>query len=171
MPIARARQYIIQQVITPSTLTANTVYLTIRNTVVLPAAEPVMALKAVVPQALFTGTIGTAGSLFGVQRVTATPTGGATLTPFKSNSGAPNADVEVRFANAGLANVTPNGSAIWHFGSPAQSVATTPPLMVWDDENPVLLLPGECLIIYAHNAIVAATNVSLHLRWFQVVNG
>lgn len=168
MPTPFARQYIIQQVITPTTLTANTVYLTIRNTAVAPSTELVMGLKAVIPQMLFTGTVGTAGSLFGVHRVTATPTGGTVLTPFKANSAAPAADVEVRFANAGLSTVSPNGSALWHFGTPSQSAATTPPLMVWDDENPILFLPGECLIVYAHNAIVASTNVSLHLRWYQV---
>lgn len=168
MAIVNNSHYAMQAVITPSTLTANTVYLSIRNISVSPTA---IALGFVQLQAqyLFTGTAAATGSLFGIQRVTATPTGGSVITPASMNPAASLSQTEIRFSNAGLSTVTPNGIAIYHFGGASQVGSTKPPTASYEDENPFLISPGDCLIVYAHTGIVTGSAISVQLRWFQVL--
>ena len=174
MAIPNARHYLVQGVIAPSTLTANTVYLSIRNTA-NPAASPppplLLGLKEVLAQTLFTGTNAASGSVLGIQRVSGqTPTGGATITPFSINSAAVAADVEVRFSNSGLATVTPSGLPFHRIGLASQVGQGTAPPLWFEDENLLLLNPGDCLLLYAHSAIASGSQFSGLFRWFQVVN-
>lgn len=166
--------YIYRRVLAPSGngLLAGAVAISIRNvTSGLTAKE--MRFVEIGGQALFTGTNGSSGSLWGVQRVTATPANGTVETPFRCHpQGAdPATMVEIRFSDTGtITGATANGSPCYQIGVGSQVGSVAPQPLLTSDENPGMVLgAGDCLIVYAHGVnIVAGSRATLGLRWFAV---
>src|SRR5262245_19173518 len=148
--------YIVRQVLAPSGngLLANAVALTIKN-----IGTRSLAFIEISGQTLFVGTNAASGSLWGVQRVTATPASGSTLTPFKChpNGDSPSTDVEVRFSDTGtITGVTPNQPVCYFLGIASQvGSADVPPLFGTQENSLAVIAPGDCLVVYAHTALVA----------------
>lgn len=166
-------QYILRQVLAPSGngLLDLAVAITIRNiTSGLTARE--MRFVELGGQTLFVGTNGASGSVWGFQRITATPANGTVVTPFRCHPGGtdPASQVEVRFSNTGtITSATPNGQPIYHLGIASQVGSAAPqPLLTNDENTACVLAPGQCLIVYAHGAIVAGSRATVGLRWFSV---
>lgn len=167
MTIPNARQYFLQQILAPTTITLGTVYLSIRNTATM--NPMILGLKSITAQTLFAGTATSTGTLIGFQKVAAVPTGGSVVSPAFANPAAEPPDVEIRVANIGLTTVTANGQPFHHIGAASQLNSwTPPPLGPLDDENLYQFLPGQCLIAYAETAVVLGMRATVNIRWFQV---
>jgi hypothetical protein len=173
MPTFNPNQYIVRQVLLPSGngLLANAVALTIRNTTSGGGAQ-VLAFMEIGGQTLFTGTNGASGSIWGVQRVTATPAAGTVLVPFRCHPGAtdPATMVEVRHSDTGtITGVTVNQPVAYHLGTASQVGSVAPvALRVSSEENPIFVVgPGDCLVVYAHSVLVAGSRATIGLRWFM----
>lgn len=158
--------YIVRQVLAPSGngLLANAVALTIKN-----VGTQTLAFIELSGQTLFTGTNAASGSLWGAQRVTATPASGTLVTPFKChpNGAAPSANAEVRFSDTGtITGVTVDQPIAYHWGIASQVGSNTVPPLFGTQENPLALIaPGDCLAVYALTAIVAGSRASIHIEW------
>lgn len=161
--------YIVRQILAPSGsgLTANAVALTIKN-----VGIQALAFIAISGQTLFTGTNAASGSLWGIQRVTATPAAGTVITPFRCLPQAPDpaTNVEVRFSDTGtITGVTVNQPACYHLGIASQVGSAVPPPLIGSQENPIVVVgPGDCLVVYAQSAIVAGSRMTIHLEWNMV---
>lgn len=167
--------YILRQVFAPigNGLLVNAVALTIRNITPSGANGKEMRFVELSSQVLFTGTNASSGSLWGVQRVTATPAAGAVVTPFLCHPAGidPSTLVECRFTDtATITGVVLNGTAAWHTGIASQIGSAAPPPLLTSDENAGITLgPGQCLVVYVHGAnMVAGTRMTFGARWFAV---
>jgi hypothetical protein len=166
-------QYIVRQILAPSVngLLLNAVALTIKN-ITSGAGAKVIGVAEIGGQPLFTGTNGASGSLWGIQRLTATPAAGTVLVPFSCHPGAadPATQVEVRFSDTGaITGVTPGAVSAYHVGIASQ-IGTAPlPLYVQSDvDNPLITIgPGDCLVVSTVTPIVAGSRVTLGIRWFM----
>lgn len=162
--------YIVRQVLLPSGngLLANAVALTIRNITSAPNGRT-LYFAEIGGQTLFTGTNAGSGSLWGVQRVTATPAAGTVLTPFACHpsAAAVSGFVEVRHSDTGaITGVTPNQPVAYHLGVASQVGASEPfPLKGTEENSAFVVGPGDCLVVYAHSAIVAGSRCTVGLRW------
>jgi hypothetical protein len=169
-----ASQYIVRQILAPTVngLLLNAVALTIKNITAAPTGQAI-GIAEIGGQPLFTGTNAGSGSLWGVQRMTATPAAGTVLVPFSCHPGAPNPSslVEVRFSDTGtITGVAPGAVSAYHLGIASQ-IGTAPlPLYVQSSEdNPLITIgPGDCLVVYAATAIVPGSRITLGIRWFMV---
>ena len=170
MPDFTPNHYIVRRILQPSGngLLVGAVALAIRN---ISSPGQTLTFLEIGGQTLFTGTNAASGSVWGFQRVTATPAGGTVLTPFSCHPLAadPATLVDCRFSDTGaLTGVSANGIDLHHLGLASQVGAAQPiPLKPTDANLPLYVGPGDCLILYAATALVAGSKATMGVRWIM----
>ena len=157
--------YALDQVIVPTTLVANTAYLSIRNT----SVNRDIVVTAVQIHSLFTGAAAATRSIFALQRFQGTPTGGAAVVPVKLNPGSPAAQVEILFSNSGL-TVTPGSTdRFYRFVAPSQLTLVSEAHAELNEDSPIHLPPGYCLLLLADNTIINGAALSANVKFYEVL--
>lgn len=163
MAIAFARGWVTRFDFTPSVLTLGKIYWSIRNQD--PTRVFVGQLRG---QAIFTGTTAGTMSQIGLHRKAGTPTGGVEILPTLLNGGSPTGTLEQRQDNAGLSGFLLGTADQFHVVScPSVAGAVVPIALPFEDENPLMLEQGDCLVLYAHTALVSGLTLSGSVTLYQ----
>lgn len=159
-----SKSYIVCPTLIPTTLTINTVYLSIRN-----IGVGMVYLKRFIPNLIFAGTNAGTSTAIALLRQTATPTGGTVLVPTKINSAQTNPAVEVRFSAAGLGGVAPSVLDRFHlFGITSQNAAiAAPQALEFEDDNLFGFIPGECLLVIAQTTVISGVGMFLPFLLYE----
>lgn len=168
MALTFPKSYVIPVVISPSGagLTSGTVLFSVRN-----GGSDVIHLKRFSPTCFFTGTTAGTVSVVQLQRATATPSGGAIITPVMTNPAATPGSADVRFSDTGLTATPSSVEPIKTYGQPSQNVVLLPPPLLFEDENLLDFAPGQCLLIVASNNLVAGVRIVGDFIFYEGTGG
>ena len=149
-----------------TTLVDNTTYLSIYNN----SLTVKMLIKHFLLVATFAGVAAATRSVFKIQKFdTAAPSGGTTLTPVAFDSSKPASVVsELRFEPTGLVTAGVNFLPYWHeipITSALNYSGTSNIDFTPDDDDCLILHPGEGLAIRAEGVIVAGAGLAGSFYW------
>lgn len=160
-----SKLYVASANVAPSTTAADTVYVALGN----PSGSGV-ALKVldIAPQAIFAGTNAATRSFLAVQKVIGAATGGTAITPTDVNNSGSTSLADLRSAAAGLTITPGTANRFFFFSVPSQNTSVVSARRPFSEDNPLVLAPGEALLVVAHIVqVVLGVSFSFNLLWAE----
>lgn len=151
--------------VVPTVITLGTVYFAMRNT-----STKTAKIKRIELAMNFSGTAAATRSIFSLCRFSAaTPTGGTPQTAVKKKQTDPASSMgDIRAAPGGLTITGITQDSPYHlFSLQNQLNATIAQSLIF--QEPIVIVPGDGILIKAHTAVVAGVAITGSINWTEHV--